>query len=257
MRFLARLSRLGLATARDQGPDVGSSVTGLSLAASPEQPDPEQSGTQERDRLDPGRALPTRLMMFPPYDRGLETYISSDDPVRFASVLIALDTIQKEGVPGSCAELGVYRGDMSVVIRAACPQRSLYLFDTFEGFPAADLQVPDERFRDTSVDLVLERLGDPTRVIVRKGYFPETARGLEEETFAFVMLDADLYAPTVAGLQFFYPRLAPRGFIFAHDYNSPESDWAVSRAVNEFLADKPERPIAIPDKWGSVIIRKV
>lgn len=196
-------------------------------------------------------------MMFPPYDESLQTYVVADDPVRFASVLIALRVIDKDGIPGSCAELGVYRGDMSIVIHTACPHRLLYLFDTFEGFPARDLPGDDGRFRDTSVEIVTERLGDLTNVIVRKGYFPETAKGLEDEKFAFVMLDADLFAPTMAGLEFFYPRLVPGGYIFAHDYNSPESNWAVSRAVDSFFADKPEKPIAIPDKWGSVIIRKV
>lgn len=204
-----------------------------------------------------GRTFPPRLMMFPPYSQDLESYISPDDPVRFAAVLIALHSLEADDVPGSCAELGVYRGDMSIVIHAACPNRSLYLFDTFEGFPPKDLSGTDNRFKDTSVELVLQRLGDLTNVIVRQGYFPDTAQGLENEQFAFVMLDADLYTPTMAGLQFFYPRLVAGGYLFAHDYNSPESNWGVSRAVNEFLAGRPERPVAIPDKWGSVIIRKI
>ncbi|MBI2954275.1 MAG: methyltransferase, partial [Chloroflexi bacterium] len=66
-----------------------------------------------------------------------------------------------------------------------------------------------------------------------------------------------LFKPTLAGLHFFYPRMNPGGYIFAHDYNSPESGWAVSRAVNEFMADKAEKLIELPDKWGSIVVRKL
>jgi len=88
----------------------------------------------------------------------------------------------------------------------------------------------------------MNAIGDMNNIIIRKGYFPETAKGLESEMFSFVMLDLDLYKPTLAGLEFFYPRVKAGGYIFAHDYNSPESDHAVSRAMNEFLKDKPEKP---------------
>ena len=33
-------------------------------------------------------------------------------------------------------------------------------------------------------------------------------------------MDVDLYAPTLAGLEYFVPRMSPGGAIFLHDYNS-------------------------------------
>ena len=42
-----------------------------------------------------------------------------------------------------------------------------------------------------------------------------------------------------------------------HDYNSRESDRACHRAVNEFLQDKKEFAIEIPDVWGSAMFRKI
>jgi O-methyltransferase len=80
---------------------------------------------------------------------------------------------------------------------------------------------------------------------------------LEHEVFAFDMLDVDLFNPTISGLGFFYDRVNSGGYIFIHDYNSPESDWAVLRATNEFMKDKPEKMIEIPDMGGSVIFRKM
>jgi O-methyltransferase len=195
---------------------------------------------------------------FPPYDaRIVKAIADSPDPVRYATMAMALKSIERENIPGSLAEVGVYRGDLSRLIHALAPQRELYLFDTFAGFPEADLDAPNPRFRDTSVEMVKRALGDLNYVIFRKGYFPETAKGLEQEKFAFVMLDLDLYKPTVAGMEFFYPRLVSGGYLFAHDYNSPESDYAVSRAVNEYMKDKPEKIIELPDRWGSIVIRKI
>ena len=46
-------------------------------------------------------------------------------------------------------------------------------------------------------------------MIVRQGYVPETLNGLEDERFAFVLLDLDLYKPTLASLEFFYGRIHP------------------------------------------------
>ncbi|MCL4552994.1 MAG: TylF/MycF family methyltransferase, partial [Candidatus Marsarchaeota archaeon] len=129
--------------------------------------------------------------------------------------------------------------------------------DTFEGFPSEDLESGDNRFKDTSVEVLRENIGDLNNIVIRKGYFPETTEGLEDETFSFVMLDLDLYKPTLAGLEFFYPRMKSGAYIFAHDYNSPESNWAVSRAVNEFMSGKPEQLVEIPDTWGSIGIRKI
>lgn len=73
--------------------------------------------------------------------------------------------------------------------------------------------IPTVYFKNTAVDVVLDKIGHHVDTVVRKGYFPETAKGLEEERFAFVSLDTDLYQPILAGLEFFWPRLNPGGMI--------------------------------------------
>jgi hypothetical protein len=62
------------------------------------------------------------------------------------------------------------------------------------------------------------------------------------ERFCFVNIDPDLYAPTKAGLQLFYPRMVNRGVILVHDYNILEG---VTQAVDEFLEAAPNA-IAVP-----------
>ncbi len=183
---------------------------------------------------------------------------AGNDPVRYGAMLLALETIEKEKITGSLAECGVYQGRLSKFVHGQMPGRKFYLFDTFAGFDERDSDTrTDERFKDTSAESVLATIGDKKNIVIRQGFFPGTAKGLEKEPFAFVVLDFDKYEPTLEGLKFFYDRVSKGGYIFVHDYNSPESNWACSRAVNEFLNDKPESPIAIPDAWGSVVFRKV
>jgi O-methyltransferase len=201
-------------------------------------------------------------MSFPPYGKRTQAMIrASIDVVRHGAVALAINRLERNQVPGAFAEVGVYKGELSKFIATLAPHRTLHLFDTFAGFPAQDAAAPgapDERFQDTSVEAVRRHIGaDASRVVFHPGYFPETAAAIAAETFAFVMVDVDKYKPTLAALEVFYPRMSPGGYIFIHDYNSPESDYGVSRAADQFFADKPERLIEIPDRGGSVVVRKV
>jgi O-methyltransferase len=199
-------------------------------------------------------------MEFPPYDALIQrAALATGDYARYASLALAIRRLDEERIPGVFAEVGVYRGETSRFLLRCAPERTLYLFDTFEGFPLRDREPEnrdDSRFRDTSEDAVRRALGGGRNVVFRKGRFPETAAGLEAERFAFALLDLDVFEPTVAGLEFFYPRLSAGGYLFVHDFNNPESNYACRRAVTRFMADQPEKLVELPDVWGSVVIRK-
>jgi len=201
-----------------------------------------------------------RCMQAPPFDPAAhESIVGYRDYHRYATIALALRRIERESIPGALAEAGVYQGYASRFIHRLAPQRHYYLFDTFSGFDASDLESgvgEDPRFRDTSLEAVLRTIGDTRNIEPRKGRVPETFAGLESERFAFVLLDMDLYRPTLSALEFFYPRLSPGAYLMVHDFHNPESDWACSRAVEEFMAGKPEGIIEIADMWGSVIFRK-
>jgi len=200
-----------------------------------------------------------RPMRFPPYSPAVKSRIEAmGDDVRYATLALAIQRLETESIAGAFAELGVWAGLTSSFIHHQAPRRKLYLFDTFEGFPSGALETgEDDRFKDTSQARVAKLIGNLDNVLFRAGYFPQTATGLENERFALVMLDFDLYRSAVDALQFFYPRLVPGGYFFMHDFNSPESDHAISRAASEFLRGKPELLIEIPDEWGSVVFRKI
>lgn len=198
------------------------------------------------------------LPHFPTYKNDFsDIIIKSGDPIRYSTIAMAIQTIFRENILGDFAEAGVYQGSTSRILHLLAPEKKLYLFDTFEGFPKSDIDREDERFRDTDMEFVKRNIGNLDNIIFKKGYVPATFAGLEKEKFAFVMLDMDIYKPTLASLEFFYSRISRGGYLFAHDYNSPESDYAIKRAFTEFMADKQELLIEIPDKWGSILFRKL
>lgn len=199
-------------------------------------------------------------MRFPTFDARLHRRIVAEpDYVRYAAMALAVRRLAAEGVAGSFADVGVYRGRTAALLHALDPERTLYLFDTFEGFPREQLEPDrprDERFRDTSIAEVRRRVGASDRVVIRAGRIPDTLAGLEDERFAFVSLDLDLHEPTRRSLEFFYPRLSAGAYVFVHDYNSPESNRACQRALDACLRGKPERPVELPDVWGTALFRK-
>jgi O-methyltransferase len=201
-----------------------------------------------------------REMRFPTFPPAVhESIAGSDDYFRYATLGLAAQRVLDEGVEGAFAEVGVWRGETSAFLHRIAPERRLYLFDTFVGFPERDLPpgVTDTRFRDTSAAAVRRRVGPSEKVVLREGYVPDTLAGLEDERFAFVLLDLDLLEPTRASLEFFYPRLSPGGYLVMHDYNNAESNWACKRAFDAFLEERPEQLVELGDVWGSALIRRV
>ncbi len=197
------------------------------------------------------------------FDRLHRLWVAGHDKRRFdlsrLYLLVAnAEKLERDGVPGAIAELGVWRGNSAAVLHALLPERELYLFDTFTGFDGKDLEPTEPqghvpKFSDTSEARVRALVGDSPRVHLVKGYFPDTTEQVPPETrFAFVHLDCDLYTPMRAGLEWFHPRLAPGGMILVHDYGG--GGWpGVTRACDEFSREVGLRPVILPDKAGSAM----
>lgn len=181
------------------------------------------------------------------------------DLSRMAFLALNITALQADAVPGAFAEVGVWRGHSAKTMRMLAPDRHLYLFDSFSGFDRADAGENVAwmvHFRDTSAAAVSDFVGDGDTLHLLPGHFPDTAVGIpQSERFAFVQIDCDLEAPTRAALEFFYLRMVPRGLVVVHDYGSGR--WpGVAHAVDEFMADKPEALLHIPDVSGSVAFRR-
>ena len=70
-------------------------------------------------------------------DQDFETH----DFVRISSLELLAQEMNTGQVEGDCAEVGVYKGDFASVINRYFPKRRLYLFDTFKGFDARELEI--------------------------------------------------------------------------------------------------------------------
>jgi len=184
------------------------------------------------------------------------------DFVRYTTLELCAHEINSRSISGSVAEVGVYKGSFAQKLNILFPDKDLYLFDTFEGFDAKDVKLEKEKkystgeqdFSDTSVDYVLNKMPNRNKCIVIKGFFPETAIGLED-SFCFVSLDPDLYQPIYDGLIFFYPRLVRGGYIFIHDFNN-EGYKGARQAVVDFCTQYSIGFTPIPDNSGTAIIVK-
>jgi len=164
------------------------------------------------------------------------------------------------------AEGGVFQGDFAKEINRCFPQHRLFLFDTFAGFDERDVRKEHSNggadcqaghLKITSVELVIDKMLFPDAVEIRKGYFPETTAGLENEKFFFVNLDFDLYNPTLEGIRFFYPRLHEDGVLLIHDYYNSEYI-GVKKAVDDYEQECGDKIIRFPigDHCSIAILKK-
>ncbi len=184
------------------------------------------------------------------------------DYIRIATLELVSNEINQKNLEGSVAELGVYKGKFARYINQYFPERSLFLFDTFEGFDNRDITSEkqnkfssgEQDFSDTSVESVLKLMPYPEKCLPVKGFFPESAKGIDA-TFVYVSIDADLYEPIYNGLVFFYPKLVSGGYIFIHDFNNDNYKGS-RKAVEQFCKEQKINYVPLPDSGGSAIIIK-
>lgn len=169
-----------------------------------------------------------------------------------------------EDVEGDVAECGVREGKSASFMREACARpRTFFLFDSFEGLsdPAPGRDTIATAWREdgrkrvfaVAADRVIARLEAIEGFRVLRGWIPARFPEVADRTFALAHIDVDLYEPTRDAIAFFYPRMAHHGLIVCDDYGSGAYPGA-RVAIDEYLADKPEKPIELPQ--GQCLIVK-
>lgn len=145
--------------------------------------------------------------------------------------------------PGAMLEVGTFRGGGALHLSNACPDRSMFVFDTFEGFgrltPGLDDIFGANWFQDTTeehVRLLFAPLKRQVKIV--RGFFPESAAGLQLPAVSFCHLDVDVYEATRDSLAFLADRLAPRSLIVLDDFQ--RGAHGMDRAVQEFLESRAD-----------------
>ena len=197
-----------------------------------------------------GHKSPESLAALRQARSGAEPLLSNDEMF----MLYQLGRAQS-ALDGDFAEFGVYEGCSARLLCEVKGDRPLHLFDTFGGLPApgeGEGRVFAAGHFCGTLDRVKASLAPFGEVHFHPGFFPLTAKNLENRRFSLLHLDVDLEESTRAGLEFFYERMVPGGIIITHDYSIIPG---VASACRQFLQDKPETMIELPTTQAMLVKR--
>jgi O-methyltransferase len=155
--------------------------------------------------------------------------------------------VLENDVPGDLLEAGVWRGGMTIFMRAVLAahcvrDRKVWVVDSFSGLPEIDREHDTFEWHRGQMMVSLSEvecnfaryglLDDQVKFL--KGFFSDTLVHPPIERLAILRVDADLYTSTMDVLTNLYPRLSPGGYAVFDDYqNLPDC----RRAIDEFRVD--------------------
>jgi O-methyltransferase len=160
--------------------------------------------------------------------------------------------INNLNIPGDIVECGVWNGGSAAVMgvaymknQAPINQRSIWLFDSFQGLPPPGEK--DDDFEKNfyfegwnkgdirKVKRIFNRLKLPLdKVKIIPGWFDATIKTAPIEQIAILNIDADWYDSVKLVLDVFYEKVVPGGFIVLDDY----IHWkGCDRAVADYFAE--------------------
>jgi O-methyltransferase len=162
---------------------------------------------------------------------------------------------------GDVIECGVFRGGTALLeaqtIAAQGGDRSLHLFDSFQGMPQTTAgvdRIQEGDFSTTSVEDVARLFEDYPFVKIHQGFIPQTFEGLTIDSIAWAHIDVDIYQSVLDCINYTYPRLVPGGVMIFDDYGFPCCAGA-RRAVDEAFSGLPEVPLCLPT--GQCLVTKL
>ena len=150
---------------------------------------------------------------------------------------------------GAIVECGSYLGGAAALMALSCPEREVWLFDSWEGCPEpTELDVnwigaagrPGDfsaSEHDTRVFLYNTLGFSPNRVKMVKGWFSETLDSAMTSIgrIGLLHLDSDWYSSTREALEATYDHVAPGGIVVIDDYGA----WKGCKiAVDEFRSSR-------------------
>lgn len=191
---------------------------------------------------------------------------------RLENVQQCIRQILREDVPGDLIECGVWRGGVTIFMKACLVaygdtrNRTVWVADSFQGLPKPNPGAYPEdagldlwRWRQLAVSLDEVRanfakyglLDHEVRFL--KGWFKDTLPSAPIEALALLRIDADLYDSTMDALRWLYPKVSPGGYVIIDDYGAIP---ACRKAVEDFRANQGIREKMHMVDWTAVYWRK-
>ena len=172
--------------------------------------------------------------------------------LRYYSLQELVHHVLRQKLNGDFVECGVWRGHSAYMISRILSENEFngrfHIFDSFEG----GLSTKVEKDKNLRSELSEENIQKESNVFystetqvksclkgfefihLYKGWIPSRFNEVEDKKFSFVHIDVDLYEPTLASLNFFYPKLVKGGVIVCDDYGLTQFPGA-KKGVEEFL----------------------
>ena len=172
--------------------------------------------------------------------------------LRFYSLQQLTHYVIQQKLEGDYVECGVWKGHSAYMISHILSENGFngkfHIFDSFEGGLSAKTEKDKNLIRKMSNEKVQKEsdvfysIEDQVKSCLKnfgfislyKGWIPNRFNEVEDRQFSFVHIDVDLYEPTLASLNFFYPKLVNNGVIVCDDYGLTQFPGA-KKAVDEFL----------------------
>jgi O-methyltransferase len=172
-----------------------------------------------------------------------------------------IESVLADGIPGDLIETGVWRGGMSIYMRAVLmahgvTDRTVWLADSFRGLPPPDVtRFPaDEKLDLTGFDILAVGAEQVRRNFARYGllddqvqflvgWFKDTLPTAPIDRIAVLRLDGDLYESTTQALDALYPKLSSGGYCIIDDYGviracrSAVSDYRAEHGISDAIKD--------------------
>ncbi|MBB1503535.1 class I SAM-dependent methyltransferase [Candidatus Saccharibacteria bacterium] len=165
-------------------------------------------------------------------------------------------------IPGDVVEFGCYKADTSVLYQkllesmghggafqpenqaAQASQKTLWLYDSFEGLPAKtreDNSAAGDAFQAGELLVTKREVIEKFKKMglrlpkIKKAFFDDLDIIYDiPEKISYAFLDGDLYQSIKTSLRLVTDKMSQGGVIIVHDYNNPELPGS-ARAVDEWL----------------------
>ena len=170
---------------------------------------------------------------------------------RLSHLYALADQCNRERITGAFVQCGVWRGGSAAVLASLAANRSVELFDSFQGCPPPgreDVSMHGRRGEAGEAEAsrqdvlgLLRRLGmNMNRLVtINEGWFHYTVPATSQriDTIALLHLDCDWYESTKVCLEHLYPKVVSGGFVYVDDYGY----WpAVQQAIEEYFWKRKE-----------------
>ncbi|MGK0188282.1 MAG: O-methyltransferase [Verrucomicrobiales bacterium] len=173
---------------------------------------------------------------------------------------------QAIGLKGDFVECGVNTGIFSLAICdytdfAKYSDRTLYLFDTYEGIPREQITETEKQHKreefnklayEDCFDQAKQNFAHVPNAELVKGRVPESLEAVEIASVAYLSIDMNIVEPEIAALEFFWDKLVPGALVVLDDYG-----WGdhveQKRAIDAFALDRGTSVLNLPTGQGLMI----